>query len=175
MSTFRGILSGLPESNKGRNGVQYADLVEPGLIDGTAFRVYKRFAANITIKFVASGPFVLNSQALSLIEGRADLKVYTGGTEGGVFTPVTTNFSKNLAVSPAAVSTVTVSSGGTVADGTERDNLLCDAGTGGNAITSVVLGQGQRLLPAGTYYMDIVVTGTTTGIWAVEYSSFPAV
>lgn len=175
MSFFLGQLTGRTESVRGRNGVQYSNEVDPGLIDGSAFRVYKRFAANTVIKFEATAPFVLNSQSLSLMTGQAVLTVYTDSTGGGTFTVVPTNFSKNQVLSPPAVSTVTVSAGGTRTGGQERDQMICRSGTSvGNSSSSAALGQGDRVLPAGIYYMDIVVTGTTDGMWSVEYSTLTA-
>lgn len=151
-----------------RFGVQLLDIVSPGLWEGKAFRVYREFSANTVIQFVADTDFALDSQLLSLLEGEARLEIMTGGTPGGIFTPLATHFNKKLIGTPVAPSFV-IGAGGTHTGGTEREVLTVKTATGGNGAAAATESQGKRLLPAGTYYMRITVTGATRGTWAVEY------
>jgi len=153
---------------RSRAGVLFADMVSPGLWSGQAFRVYREFNADTVIEFVADTDFALDAQSLVTVIGEARLEIMTGGTPGGTFTPITTHFNKKLTGTPNAT-TFVIGSGGTHTGGNEREVLLVATGTGGNAAVASTVSQGKRLLPAGTYYMRIIVTGTTRGMWAVEY------
>lgn len=152
-----------------RLGVLFVDMVSPGLWEGKAFRVYHEFAANTVIEFVADQDFALDSQSLALLEGEARLEIMTGGTPGGTFTALPTHFNKKLIGVSPATPTFVIGAGGTHTGGTEREVLIVAAATGGNSQLAATASQGKRLLPAGTYYMRIVVTGATRGMWAVEY------
>ena len=159
-------------SLRGRLGVQHVDNVAPGLWEGHAFRAYTEFNANTVVRFVADTPFALDAQSLLALEGEARVVIVTGGTPGGSFTAVPTHFNKKLIGTPIAP-TFTVGIGGTHTGGNEREVLMVKAGTGGQAVAVQTLSQGKRLLPAGTYYMRITVTGTTRGMYALEYDQLP--
>lgn len=136
------------------------------------FRAYREFSANTTIKFAAAKPFLLTAQRLWTGQGAARIVISTGGTESGTFTVVPTKFCKYLLDGPVAGNTV-VSAGGTVTLGTEREVLRSDsASTGGGSGNSDSM-VNTRALPAGTYYMTITVTGTTTGMYALEWEELP--
>lgn len=155
-----------------RLGVLLTDSVSPGLWAGNTFRVYKEFAANTVVRFIADTPFALDAQSLIVLEGEARLEIVTGGTPGGSWTPIPTHFNKKLIGTPVAP-TFVIEFGGTHTGGNEREVLLAKGGVGGNASSSESLSQGKRLLPAGTYYMRIIVSGTTRGMHAIEYDKLP--
>lgn len=153
-----------------RLGVLLVDTISPGLWAGNTFRVYREFNAATVIRFTADTDFALDSQLLTVLAGEARVEVVTGGTPGGTFTEFLTHFNKKLTGTPLAP-TFGMASGGTHTGGTIREILLVAAPTGGptGAASTAAFSQGKRLLPAGTYYMRITVTGTTRGMWAVEY------
>lgn len=148
-----------------RFGVLLVDIVSPGLWAGRSFRVYHEFTTTSVIRFEAVADFALDSQLLNLTEGAVRLEIVTGGTEGGVFTAIPGHFNKNLLGTPATP-TFIIGVGGTHTGGTEREVLNASSLKDSSVSTS---SQGKRLLPAGIYYMRLTVTGTTAGLWAVEY------
>lgn len=150
----------------GRSRVAFMDMISPGLWEGRTFRVYKEFTANIVIRFTATTDFVLDSQLLQVVEGEARLEIMTGGTPGGTWTTIPTHFNKKL-LAGAAEPTFLMDFGGTHTGGVQREVLVSGGGKDNSASSS--LSQGKRLLPAGTYYMRVTVTGATRGMWAVEY------
>lgn len=143
-----------------------------GFREKRQFRAYKEFSANTVIKFVALKPFYLAFQSLWTGQGAARMVVTTGGTESGTFVPVPTKFCKYLLDGPVDGST-TLSTGGSVTVGTEREVLRADSGTSGGGTGSTSTGGGERALPAGTYYFTITVTGTTSGMYALEWEELP--
>jgi hypothetical protein len=137
-----------------------------GLFDGRQYRVYREFTASTVLKFVATKPFILTGQNLYVDAGAARVAVSIGGTEGGTFTTFGTLFGKNgTNVKPSGA---TVAAGGTITGGQEREVLRVNAGAGQGAVTSLL---GDRVLPAGTYYMSITVTGTTSGVYSFEFEN----
>ena len=137
-----------------------------GLFDGRQYRVYREFTAATVIKFVATKAFILTGQSLYVDAGQARVAVSIGGTEGGAFVSAPTLFGKNgTNVKPSgAILTV----GGTITGGTEREVLRVNAGGGAGAVAELL---GQRVLPAGTYYMSITVTGSTSGVYSFEFEN----
>lgn len=165
-------ITGLLGTLRGRLGVQHVDNVAPGLWEGNTFRVYAEFNANDVFRFTADTPFALDAQSLLVLEGEARLEVVTAGTPGGSWTAVPTHFNKKLAGATLAP-TFLVDRGGTHTGGNQREVLLVKAGTGGQAVAVQTLSQGKRILPAGTYYMRVTVTGATRGMYAIEYDKLP--
>lgn len=127
--------------------------------------------ASTTLQFAATKPFLLTHQSLLLVGGDARAVIKTGSTPSGTFTPVATQNPKyRIGMEP--VSTVTVSAGGTVTGGTEREVLLSAASTGG--ATKSALGETTlasiRGLPAATFYQTITAgTNGAVGIYSVEW------
>lgn len=137
------------------------------LHDGRKFRAYREFTGNITIRAVFTKPFLLTAQSLHLDTGQARLVITVGATEAGTFnTDIPTIFAANgLRVLPSGL---TMTTGGTVTGGAEREVLRANSGGGAGAETEL---QGTRQLPAGTYYMTITVTGSTSGVYAIEFEN----
>jgi len=132
------------------------------------FRAYLEFSANTVIQFVATKPFLLTTQKLWTGQGAARVVVSTGGTPSGTFLPLATKFCTNTK-DGLAVGTTTLSSGGTVTTGTEREVLRADSGTAGGGTGSTDAQSGERVLAAGTYFMSVTVTGTTQGMYTLEW------
>ncbi len=144
-----------------------------GLWSQKRFRAYKEFAANTVLKFVATKAFVLTSQRLWTGQGAARCVISTGGTEGGTFTDLPSKFCLNTRDGVANGFT-TITQGGTVTIGTEREVLRADSGTAGGGSGNADLLSSPRVLAAGTYYMTITVTGTTSGMYALEWEELDA-
>ena len=137
------------------------------LHDGRMFRAYREFSGTLTLKAVFDKPFLLTAQTLHLDKGEARLVVSIAATEVGTFgTPVSTVFGMNGLRS--APSRLTITTGGTVTGGMEREVLRANSGSGSDTNTRL---EGTRQLPAGTYYMTLTVTGTTSGVYSFEYEN----
>lgn len=163
--TGRDVLTGKPESIRTYKGTLLTS-DELALREGRAFRAYREFSANTVLKLVFSKPFRLTAQSLWTGQGAARAVVSTGGTEGGTFTAITTIFNKNTQTGAAATTTAAV--GGTTTGGSEREVLRSDSGTGGG-VGSPNSQEGDRMLAAGTYYITITITGTTAGMYSLEW------
>ena len=145
--------------------------ISPSFMEGRSYRAYKEFTANTVLRFVAARPFMLTLQTLWTDTGSAKATVWAGGTAGGTFVALPTVFARNGTVSPVPAPDVVITQGGTVTGGTEREVLRVTAG--GGLLTAAAGAGGQlgsaRKLPAGTYFISIVVSGTTSGIYSLEY------
>lgn len=161
-------LSGNPERVGAINGSLLVREQTSGFFNKKQFRAYYEFAATTVLRFTAARPFLLTHQSLWTGQGSARMVISTGGTPGGTFTPVATKFCKYL-LDGAVDGDTTLAAGGTVTIGQEREVLRSDSSTaGGGSGNSNTLG-GERALPAGTYYMTITVTGTTAGMYSLEW------
>lgn len=165
---FFNILSKLSEVGMSWRGNQLISLLTRGFFEKKQFRAYKEFTANTVLKMVFTKPFYLQSQVLYCDAGAARVTISTGGTEGGVFVDMPTKFGKYLVDGPVAGAS-TITTGGTVTIGTEREVLRVSCGTGGNSATATTSLTTMRALPAGTYYATITVTGTTAGVYSIEW------
>lgn len=166
--SFWGFLSNRGEQGMVWRGMQLVCGLSRSLFEKRQFRAYREFTTSTVLKFEATHPFLLTYQSLWTGQGAARVVVSTGGTEGGTFTAIPTKFCKYLLDGAVAGGTV-VSAGGTHTGGSEREVLRSDSSSaGGGQGNKNTLG-GERILPAGTYYMDITVTGTTSGMYAVEW------
>lgn len=142
-----------------------------GFVEKRQFRAYKEFTALTVIKMVFAKPFYLTAQSLWTGQGAARLVVSTGGVEGGTFVALPTKFCKWL-LDGAIVGNTTVTTGGTVTIVNEREVLRADSGTTGGGAGNGTELQGHRALPAGTYYFTITPTGTTSGMYSLEWEEF---
>jgi hypothetical protein len=175
MSLLRDVITNLFKATKGFRGAMQVVLLSLGFWQGRQFRMYREFTLTagqvVTLRWVASKPFLLQAQSLILVGGDARAVIITGGTPAGTFTPITTlNPKYRIGMEP--VSTVVVSAGGTVSGGTEREVLLCAASTGGatkSALGSTRL-DSTRGLPASTFYITITAGANgATGLYSTEH------
>lgn len=153
-------------TQRGFNGAALRQELTLGFLQGRAFRAYRKFTANVTLRLTATKPFMLTEQRLSCSQGAAEATIYVGSTGGGTYTQLPTRFTKNGVYSPAPTPVVSIDVGGTRTGGTEREVISVNSGAGAGAVS---VQNSPRLLPAGTYWIDIVVTGSTTGVYSIEY------
>lgn len=156
---------GVPSSERSFRGAQFTSDMSLGLWQKKQFRAYREFTTTTVMNFVATKNILLTYQSLFLTAGAAKAVVSNGGTPGGTFTAIPTKFCKYTLDGPIAGNT-TIGVGGTITSSVERDVLISASGAGvgiGNSIG------GSRVLLAGTYYFTITVTGTTAGIYTLEW------
>lgn len=165
------VLTGRAQSQAMFDGAQLVSGQSRGFFLGKTYRMYKEFTANTVLRVVATKPFILTAQSLYVDTGAARAMVVAGGTAGGTFTALPTVFGKNGNV--PSTPDIVITQGGTVTGGTEREVLRSAAGSGsllGGSPSGSVSGAGSmRMLPAGTYFISIVVTGSTSGLYSIEY------
>jgi hypothetical protein len=142
-----------------------------GFPEKRQFRAYKEFSVLTVIKMVFAKPFYLTAQSLWTGQGAARLVISTGGVEGGTFVTMPTKFCKWLLDGPVAGNTL-VTTGGTVTIVNEREVLRSDSGTAGGGAGNGTELANKRALPAGTYYFTITPTGTTSGMYSLEWEEF---
>lgn len=173
MLTAKDSSTGIPGTLKSTSGaLQVVVLPDAAVSDKRAFRAYREFTANTTLRFVAAKPFLLTAQALWTGQGISRAVVSTGGTETGTWTVLPTKFGINLLDGAVPGNTV-ISFGGTHAGGAEREVLRSDSSTAGGGQGNLNQILRERLLPAGTYYITITVTGTTQGMYSLEWTELP--
>jgi hypothetical protein len=166
MATTYKDLRGDNTTQLGFNGAGLRQELTLGFLQGRAYRAYRKFTANTTLRLTATKPFMLTEQRLSCSAGAAEVIIYVGATNGGTYTALPTKFVKNGVYTPAHVSTTVIEVGGTRTGGTEREVISVNSGAGAGAVS---VQNSPRLLPAGTYWLDIVVTGSTVGVYSIEY------
>lgn len=176
MGVLFGVYSGLKEVLRSFRGALLVQLHSLGFFEGRQFRAYREFnlAANavVTMRVVATTPFMLTWQSLQLIAGDARGVIVVGATPTGTWAALpTVNPKYRIGMSPVSAQSLDVLTG-TLAGGSEREVLLCAASTGG----SVKSGLGAtdlaapRGLPAGTYYITITAGANgCVGIYAIEW------
>lgn len=150
----------------GFDGAQaYTDLSK-AFLEGRSYRMFKEFTADTVIRITATGPFLLTAQNLYVDAGQARVTISVDPTtDTGTWATLATKYQKNGTVL-ASFDHVTVEEGGAITGGVVRETLRVNASV---FIGSAAQLQGKRLLPAGTYYITIDVTGTTSGIYSIEY------
>lgn len=159
-------------TGKGFDGALCTTGLTQAQLEGRGYRAFKEFTANTQLRLTATKPFRLTAQNLNVDTGAVRAVITVGSTAGGTWTALPTKFTKNGLISPAPTPAITVEEGGTITGGTVREVLRANASIYIGAIADLT---GDRLLPAGTYYIQLIVTGTTSGIYAIEYDELDAV
>lgn len=167
---FRNIREGF----RSFRGAMMVTLQNMGLWEGKQFRQYRVFAANTQLQFVCPVDFVLTDQLLYVDDGLAQVRVLTGATPSGTWTDIATQAAKNRLGSVTYVGLNKMKAGGTFTGGTERELFRADSG-GGAGVSFSNISTNVRILPAGTYYFDITVTGATAGIYSFEWEELGTV
>lgn len=164
----KSLITGGQESNVSADGALCITDKSAALFGKRLFRAYHEFTASTVVKFVATKNFFLSTQRLWTGAGAARLVVTQGGTEGGTYTALATKFCLNT-VGGDVPGATTVSTGGTLTGGSAREVLRSDSATAGGGTGNADTVNNRRFLAAGTYYMVITVTGTTSGMYALEW------
>ena len=160
------------ESSRTFRGAQMRTDMTMGLVGKRKFRAYREFTGATVLRFTAGRDFLLTMQDLQLDAGQARVAIVVGGTPGGTFTDITSKFCMNT-IGGDSAGFGAVAAGGTLTGGTEREVLRANAGAGSGAGRPSTAG--LRLLNAGTYYMVITVTGTTSGVYSFEFEELDTV
>jgi hypothetical protein len=152
------------------------DVAQTGFFEGREFRGFwdGTIAAGATqvIKFVLPINMILFSQELHTDASLISFGAFAGGTEGGVFTELTTVYAKNQMLgTPVHTRQVVLSTGGTHTGGTQRDIFRVAADTlGSSRVTGGGAVADERGLAPGTYYVRLNNYGSTSAI--VTYKLF---
>lgn len=157
-------------------GALLVQLQTMGFWQGRQFRAYREFSlgnnASVTLRFVATAPFLLTQQSLRLIGGDARAVIVVGATPTGTFAALpTVNPKYRIGMEPVSTCSLSVLTG-SLAGGTEREVLLCAASTGGSTKTAYneTSLASVRGLPAATFYITITAGANgCAGIYAIEW------
>lgn len=164
----------ISESIRSYRNALMVQIQSMGLWEGKQFRMYRTFTVAQQFQFVATKDFILQKQSLYCGTGSVQVQIMTGATPSGVYTDIATQTGKNRLGNVTYVQANKVQAGGTFTGGTEREVIRSDSGVGtGVAYTNV--DDNARVLPAGTYYFNLTVTGTTAGIYAFEWEELSSV
>lgn len=168
--SFRGIR----ESVRSVRGALMVQVQSMSLWEGRQFRQYRVFTAATQLQFVCARDFILTDQLLYVDDGLAQVRILTGATPAGVWADISTQSGKNRLGTATYVQQNVLRAGGTFTGGTERELFRADSG-GGAGVAFSNIQQNVRVLPAGTYYFDITVTGNTAGIYSFEWEELGSV
>lgn len=139
----------------------------PGLFNARAYRAFREFTAATVLKFTATKPFMLTAQKLYVDTGAARAEIFVGATPTGTLAALPTKFGKNGVFSPQPTPDVVLEVlTGTITGGTSREVMRVNSGGGAGAVVDLA---GYRILPAGSYWINITVTGSTSGVYSIEY------
>ena len=174
MAVFRNVLNGIAQALRSFRGAQLGHMSGTGFWEGRQFRAYFEFAQGtgvLVLRLVATQPFLLQYEALTVHKGEVLVEVRTSSTPSGTWTALPDNVQGKYRIGVTPVSTISLSTGGSITGGVVREPIRIIAGTGGSvkAATSVSSITGERGLPAGTYYIRIECTGTTEGMFVLEW------
>lgn len=157
------------------NGAAFIIPMSESLWQGHQYRAYAPFNLTNTgtqvFKFVCPFDFLFTAHSAYLDEGDIHAEIYIGSTEAGVWTTVGTHFNLNSLPGSNPAPTAVISTGGTITGGSQRELHMLKTG-GGNPQGQEGLLSGQRLVPAGTYYVKLTAQGVASnGIWRMAYEA----
>lgn len=166
----------LRESIRSVRGSVMVTMQSMGFWRGLQHRAYVTVTANAKYRFHAERDFVLQFQNLYCDDGRVTLRVFTAPTStSGPWTKVDGQQAKcRIGAAAGVVPLCEFQVGGTFAGGTERELLVADSGSGVGVGFENRLGT-ERGLPAGDYYFDFVVQGTTYAVYTLEWEELSTV
>jgi hypothetical protein len=172
---LRDVLTGLWRSVRGFRGSMQVAPLGDGFWQGRQFRAYKEFTlaagASLTLRVVASKPFILQAQDLYTEEGSCRAVVRALGTPSGAWSTLST-VNPKFRIGMEPVSTIVLSEGGTYTGGQEREVLRGASATGGATKLSSAGSSlaGWRGLPASTFYITITAGADgCIGIYSIEW------
>ncbi len=143
-----------------------------GLIAGKQFRMIRKITSPIAFKFVSPVPFILLGQNLSITNGEFEYYAYRSANvvESTAFDDEVYVIRKN-ALNLDYTMQATIYSGGTFTLVDDEDYVdyisLKTSSASGHRESLSAGGDGERILPAGTYYLRF--TGTATGSISLEW------
>lgn len=149
----------LTDGGFGANRRIRVDPGQTGFFAGRMFRTYIESVipvAGPSLQFRFTSPinFILWSQSLTITQGAIEMRVYTGATSSGVWTPrpsIGVNRMSEIP-QPPYTSQVLVETGGNFSGGTEVDLLKIRTSSANNSAQNVGVESSERGLPAGIYH-----------------------
>lgn len=159
-----GVMLFQPDNIAFREGRQYFTFRDLSVAQG----------ATQVIKVVITSDTVMRDFFVEMVTSNTIAEIVVGGTEGGTFnSALTIQRTNNMSSVPARPSTTTMTTGGTLTGGTTLDKFLLYAGNNVNQSTRQHGGEDFPTgFPAGTYYVRITNTGSTTatGLFKARWS-----
>lgn len=164
-----------------RGGPSQRLRVDPGQTGFFAGRMFRSYLESVIpvagppvqFRFTSPVDFILWSQILTLTQGALQLRIYTGATPSGSWTPLPVIGVNRMAERPQPYyePQVTIDTGGDFTGGTEVDVMLvrCGANQGNQSSQNSGGETSERGLPAGIYYGRLsTLTGGVTVIDAAQ-------
>ena len=167
-------IAAIRESLRSFRGAMLVQMQSMGLWTGRQFRVYRTFTVAQQFRFTCTKDFILSKQNLYTGIGSCQLQILTGSTPSGTWANVATQNAKNKLGTNTYVAANNVQDGGTFTGGTEREIIRADSGSG-QGVSASSADDSYRVLPAGTYYFNLTVTGSTAGIYSFEWEELDTV
>jgi len=153
MSVFRNMINEIAEALRSFRGAQLVHIGGTGFWEGKQFRSFFEFTTTgtelIVLRLVATQPFLLQYEALTVHKGEARVEIRTGSAPGGTWVALPNNVQSKYRIGVTPVSTISLSTGGIATGGIVREPIRIIAGTGGSvkAATSVSSSTGLRGYP----------------------------
>lgn len=152
---------------------------------GTQFRVFKEISlaagASMVLKLDRLCDIIIRGFSLDMTEGELKAEIYSGSTPGGSFSEVVPIFPKNISASlptPAYKTQATMTTGGTIANGTLIDVLRAKTTNASGQISSIGAKlEDQYGAPLGTGFYKISNPGnsTATAVFKMWWEELPTV
>jgi hypothetical protein len=135
------------------------DSGQTGFFTGKFFRAYIEAlipvaGPSVQFRFTSPIDFILWSQVLELTQGALELRVFTGASSTGSWTPRSVIGVNRMAQrqSPFYNAQITLETGGNFTGGTEVDLIKVRTSSANNSASNVGMEASERGLPAGVYH-----------------------
>lgn len=158
------------EQAHGAEGRLFVEEANTAFLAGRQYFTFYEFsiaqAATRVIKVVITSDTIMRDFFVDLVTSNLTAEIVSGGTEGGTFsTSLPMLRTNNMSSVPARASTTTMTTGGTLSGGTTLDKFILYAGNNENQSTRQNGGEQFPVgFPAGTYYVRLTNTGSTTAL-----------
>lgn len=142
--------------------------------EGREFRAFYEFniasGQSAWLRFTVPGDIILHGRDITIVEGKLRFSQSTGDTPAGVWTARPVYPVNNMSDKPVYSTFMVAEGGGTASGGTERDVMILETPSSGQAQT-VRAEIAELGLAAGTYYAKFQNTGTGTlrGLYKVHW------
>lgn len=138
------------------------------------FRSFYEFniaaAQSVWLRFTTPVDLILHGRDITIVEGKLRFAQVTGGTPSGVWTASSVFPVNNMSDRPAYTSQMVAEGGGTLTGGTERDIMILETPSSGQA--STIRAEIAELgLAPGAYYAEFRNTGNgpLRGLYKVHW------